>query len=82
MYHHLVSAVTDTLSIYLWFGFFCLFYLLTSGRHSQEKALSGKLILCFFFLNVVFLKGFLGGSDGKASVCNAGDLGSTPGLGC
>ena len=25
--------------------------------------------------------GFLGGSDGKESVCNAGDLGSIPGLG-
>ena len=28
----------------------------------------------------VFL-GFLGGSDGKESACNAGDLGSIPGLG-
>ena len=28
----------------------------------------------------VFL-GFPGGSDGKASACNAGDLGSIPGLG-
>ena len=25
--------------------------------------------------------GFLGGSDGKDSACNAGDLGSIPGLG-
>ena len=25
--------------------------------------------------------GFPGGSDGKASACNAGDLGSTPGWG-
>ena len=25
--------------------------------------------------------GFPGGSDGKASVCNGGDLGSIPGLG-
>ena len=25
--------------------------------------------------------GFPGGSEGKASVCNAGDLGSIPGLG-
>ena len=25
--------------------------------------------------------GFLGGSDGKASACNAGDPGSIPGLG-
>ena len=28
-----------------------------------------------------FLKDFPGGSDGKASVCNAGDLGLIPGLG-
>ena len=27
------------------------------------------------------LLGFLGGSDGKESACNAGDLGSIPGLG-
>ena len=27
------------------------------------------------------LKDFLGGSDGKASACNAGDLGSIPGSG-
>ena len=27
------------------------------------------------------LRGFLGGSDGKESACNAGDQGSTPGLG-
>ena len=26
-------------------------------------------------------KGFSGGSDGKESTCNAGDLGSIPGLG-
>ena len=26
-------------------------------------------------------KGFPGGSDGKESACNAGDLGSIPGLG-
>ena len=27
------------------------------------------------------MKGFPGGSDGKASACNAGDWGSTPGAG-
>ena len=31
-------------------------------------------LLCFF-------KGFPGGSDGKESACNAGDLRSIPGLG-
>ena len=28
----------------------------------------------------MFLKGFLGGSEGKESTCNAGDLGLIPGL--
>ena len=28
-----------------------------------------------------FREGFLGGSDGEASACNAGDLGSMPGRG-
>ena len=32
-------------------------------------------MLCVFFLS------FPGGSDDKASACNAGDLGSIPGLG-
>ena len=41
--------------------------------------------LCFLELNSlqlsVFVLGFPGGSDGKESTCNAGDLGSIPGLG-
>ena len=41
--------------------------------------------LCFLKLNSlqpsVFLLGFPGGSDSKESTCNAGDLGSIPGLG-
>ena len=31
--------------------------------------------------DLLFLLGFPGGSDGKASVCNLGHLGSIPGLG-
>ena len=34
-----------------------------------------------FFLGSLPSMGFPGGSDGKESVCNAGDLGSVPGLG-
>ena len=34
----------------------------------------------FCVLRIPF-KGFPGGSDGKASACNAGDLGSVPGTG-
>ena len=32
-------------------------------------------------LVVILTEGFPGGSDGKESACNVGDLGSTPGLG-
>ena len=32
-------------------------------------------------LSCIFFLGFPGGSDGKASACNAGNLGSIPGLG-
>ena len=31
--------------------------------------------------NIVYKMGFPGGSDGKESACNVGDLGSIPGLG-
>ena len=34
-----------------------------------------------FFVVVILLVDFPGGSDGKASAYNAGDLGSIPGLG-
>ena len=41
-------------------------------------------ILCFLELNSlqpsVFVSGVPGGSDGKESICNAGDLGLIPGL--
>ena len=33
------------------------------------------------FVTISWKSGFPGGSDGKASVCNAGDPGSIPGLG-
>ena len=35
--------------------------------------------ICIFFSKLIVL--LLGGSDGTAPVCNAGDLGSIPGLG-
>ena len=38
--------------------------------------------LCIRYLYLhLFMAGFPSGSDGKASVCNAGDPGSVPGLG-
>ena len=33
------------------------------------------------FMTFIILRGFIGGSDGKESACNAGDPGSTPGSG-
>ena len=41
--------------------------------------LSHELVHLDSFL--LFIKGFPGGSDGKESVCSAGDQGSIPGLG-
>ena len=37
--------------------------------------------LPLLIINFPHLEGFSGGSAGKESACNAGDLGSTPGLG-
>ena len=37
------------------------------------------MLYLFSFCSIAF--GFPGGSDGKESTCNAGDLGSIPGLG-
>ena len=38
-------------------------------------------ISLLIFQRVLLYMGFLGGSDGKESACNAGDLGLIPGLG-
>ena len=34
-----------------------------------------------FLINIIYRYDFLGGSDGKESTCNAGDVGSMPGSG-
>ena len=39
------------------------------------------IISSWLFLRNPRQKGFPGGSDGKGSVCNSGDVGSAPGLG-
>ena len=39
------------------------------------------IFFSFFFLNLVYIKGFSGGSDGKESACDVGDPGSIPGSG-
>ena len=42
-----------------------------------------KVCISLFYKEACWstLKGFPGSSDGKASACNVGDLGSIPGLG-
>ena len=44
---------------------------------------NGKILHAHGLEEPIFFKwpGFPGGSDGKESACNAGDLGSNPGLG-
>ena len=58
------------------------------GKRAQDvlnteiQGLSPASFSFFFFLNFLFYSGvFPGGSDSKASACNAGDLGSVPGSG-
>ena len=51
---------------------------LVGGFFTTES--SQKPILCIV-VYVCQSLGFSGGSDGKESACNAGDLGSVPGLG-
>ena len=48
---------------------------------SVESILGNIPIFTFFFLQNQTQKGFPGGSAGKESACNAGDLGSIHGLG-
>ena len=38
-------------------------------------------VATFFHVSWIYIAGFPGGSAGKESACNAGDLGSIPGLG-
>ena len=53
----------------------------------KELAMIKRLSLSLFyypnsiFISLELLMGFAAGSDGKESACNAGDLGSIPGLG-
>ena len=47
--------------------------------HSMKNSISAKQV--FFILSTPHVMGFPGGSDGKASACNAGDLGTIPGSG-
>ena len=50
------------------------------GSKSPLPTLGGGRVVCYLQPSETLL-GFPGGSEGKASACNAGDLGSIPGLG-
>ena len=52
------------------------------GKFSgSEVKMKEEAVIFFFLLFGYIILGFTGGSAGKESVCNAGDLGLIPGLG-
>ena len=52
-------------------------------RHNEIQKADFKsfLIMLLIYIHWIDLSGFPSGSEGKASACNAGDLGSIPGSG-
>ena len=58
------------------FFFVCILYF--NKITIKIRTLSWKILVC---VHIHIKGGFPGGSDGKESACNAGDLGSIPGLG-
>ena len=56
-----------------------LFYNNRQACRGQQDIFRAQIM--FFFRQVTFLGSVPGGSDGKESICNAGDLGSIPGSG-
>ena len=52
-----------------------------SGLFPLPRSLSNYYLEEIIFISVHVMMDFPDGSEGKASVCNAGDLGLTPGLG-
>ena len=59
-----------------WFSFSMILFILSSVSVGDFNRLGGILGSGDF---VELFQGFPGGSDGKESVCNAGDMGSIPG---
>ena len=45
------------------------------------QTFAGKVMSLLFNMLSSFVMGFPGGSEGKESACNTGDLGSVPGIG-
>ena len=58
-----------------------------NGKESENICMHVYMCVCviyilFVYMSVIYIYiGFPGGSDGKESTCNAGDLGLFPGLG-
>ena len=50
-------------------------------QHQRPATANWKKQPKFHFKSPALTRGFLGGSDGKESTCNVGDLGLIPGLG-
>ena len=51
------------------------------ARGSWHRESQARLKSLCFLSHILIPDGFPGGSDGKESACNAGDVGSIPGLG-
>ena len=65
-----------------------MLYLYTYTRMAKRSKVSTKNWYIYIYICIhihihilKYMWGFPGGSDGKESACNAGDLGSIPGLG-
>ena len=56
----------------------CFLFLEPEGRVLRRPKLSGSLLICGLIHRG---EASPGGSEGNASACNGGDLGSNPGLG-
>ena len=67
--------------ILLCFYYYCILFLLCVSHPSQIQSPITKGTLVFIYTTSIPWDGFPGGSDGKTSVCNAGDLGLIPGSG-
>ena len=66
---------------YLRWGGHLLLSLILPTHHQLSSSGFFTYLFIYFYWNTVDLWGFPGGSDGKESASNAGDLGSIPGLG-
>ena len=55
--------------------------LITVVQHSDSVIYIYICVCVYIYVHIYIYMGFPGGSDGKESACNVGDLGLIPGLG-